>query len=86
MGIEVSVHELKRELSRLLTEAERGGRVVVTRYGRPIVEFGPAGRTGGFDFSADDPERAAFGLDGEPMPVPEDLDDPAWANGLLGAD
>ena len=54
MGVEVSVHELKRDFSRLLTEAEKGGRVVVTRYGEPIVAFGPAGRTCDYGFSADD--------------------------------
>ena len=80
----VSVHEFKQNLAKMLAAAEQGEKVIITRYGRPFVEVGPVGRTGGFDFSAEDPDRAEFGLDGPPVPVLDDLDDPAWSRAVLG--
>lgn len=38
----VSVHELKRNLSRFLAMAAAGTRVLVTRHRKPVAELGPA--------------------------------------------
>lgn len=83
--MKVSTHELKRDLAKLLATAERGEKIVVTRYGRPVVEIGPAARTGGYDFSPSDPMRKKFGLSGSSVPVDEDfLNDPAISRQVLG--
>jgi len=38
---QVNVHQAKANLSRLLVLAEQGNRVVITRYGHPVVELIP---------------------------------------------
>jgi prevent-host-death family protein len=38
----VSIQELKRHLSRILSEAEGGAQVVVTRHRRPVVHIASA--------------------------------------------
>ncbi len=40
---QVSVSDFKRDFQRYATEVERGGRVLVTRHGRPVGEFVPPG-------------------------------------------
>ncbi len=42
----VSVHELKRDLSRLLRDVEAGARILVTRHGRPVAALDPAPEPG----------------------------------------
>jgi prevent-host-death family protein len=39
----VPVADFKRDFHRYAGEVERGGRVLVTRHGRPVGEFVPAG-------------------------------------------
>jgi len=83
--MEISIHEFKNGLSRYLAAAEKGEKIVITKRGAPIVELHSAGRTGGFDFSADDPLRVEFGLDGPSVPVNEDaLHDDAFSRAALG--
>jgi prevent-host-death family protein len=38
---EATVHEAKTHLSRLLTEVEAGGTVIITRRGKPVARLGP---------------------------------------------
>lgn len=41
----VSIHEAKTHLSELIAELERvGGRVIISRYGRPVAELTPITR------------------------------------------
>ena len=85
--MEISIHEFKKDLAKLLSAAEKGEKVVVTRYGKPIVELRPAAKIGGFEFSSDDPDRAEFDLDGPVVSVNLDvLDDGALSREVLALD
>lgn len=39
----VTAYEAKTHLPRLLREVERGGRIVITRHGKPVAELVPVG-------------------------------------------
>lgn len=64
---QVSVHEAKTHLSRLLRQAAAGDDVVITRSGRPVVRLVPVEGTG---------ERPVFGVDEGRFVVPDDFDAP----------
>ena len=66
---QVTVHEAKTRLSRLLREVVEGEDVVITRSGRPVARLVPVGR-----------ERPVFGVDEGRFVVPDDFDE-----GLLRA-
>ena len=82
--MEISIHKAKGELTKLISAAERGEKIIITRHGRPVVEIKPVGRVGGFDFSIDDPLRAAYGLPNTPQPVGEVVDDAKLSRAVLG--
>lgn len=82
--MEISIHKAKGELTKLISAAERGEKIVITRHGRPVVEIKPVSRVGGFDFSIDDPLRAACGLPRTPQPVGEAIDDAKLSLTVLG--
>ena len=82
--MEISIHKAKGELTKLISAAERGEKIVITRHGRPVVEIKPVGRVGGFDFSIDDPVRAACGLPSTPQPVGAAVDDAKLSRKVLG--
>jgi prevent-host-death family protein len=44
-GQEVPVADFKRDFARYASEVERGGHVRVTRHGKPVGDFVPAGGT-----------------------------------------
>ena len=62
---QVSVHEAKTHLSRLLRRATAGEDVVITRSGRPVVRLVPVEEDG-----------PVFGIDEGRFVVPDDFDDP----------
>ena len=62
---QVSVHEAKTHLSRLLRKATAGEEVVITRSGRPVARLVPIERS-----------RPLFGVDEGRFIVPEDFDEP----------
>ncbi len=39
--LEVDVHDAETQLSRLISVVERGGQIVVTRYGKPVAKLVP---------------------------------------------
>lgn len=64
--MQVSVHEAKTQLSKLIEAVERGERVVITRYGTPTVELTPYKTS-----------KVRFGrLEGKVAPPPDDFFDP----------
>ncbi len=71
----MALREAKARLSELISAAEKGEKVVITRHGRPVVELTPVSRVGRFDFSLNDPLRAKCGLPASPQPVSEAVDD-----------
>ena len=62
---QVSVHEAKTHLSRLLRHAVAGEEVVITRSGRPVARL-----------LAIEEKRPVFGVDEGRFAVPDDLDAP----------
>ena len=62
---QVSVHEAKTHLSRLLRHAVAGEEVVITRSGRPVARL-----------VAIEERRPVFGIDEGRFVVPDDFDDP----------
>ena len=70
---QVTVHEAKTHLSRLLREIVDGEEVVITRSGRPVARLVPI-----------ESDRPVFGVDEGRFVVPDDFDDPL-DEGLLRA-
>ena len=70
---QVTVHEAKTHLSRLLREIVDGEEVVITRSGRPVARLVPI-----------EEDRPVFGVDEGRFVVPDDFDDPL-DEGLLRA-
>lgn len=62
---QVSVHEAKTHLSRLLRHAVAGEEVVITRSGRPVARL-----------VAIEERRPVFGIDEGRFVVPDDFDEP----------
>ena len=62
---EVSVHEAKTHLSRLLRRANRGEEVIITRSGQPVARLVPMAK-----------DRPVFGVDEGRFVVPDDFNDP----------
>ena len=62
---QVSVHEAKTHLSRLLRHAVAGEEVVITRSGRPVARL-----------LAIEEKRPVFGVDEGRFAVPDDFDAP----------
>jgi prevent-host-death family protein len=48
--MQVSIHEAKHQLSRLLDLVEEGETVIIARRGEPVAELVPARRKAGFPF------------------------------------
>ena len=63
--LQVSVHEAKTHLSRLLRRAISGEEVVITRSGQPVARLVPM--AGG---------KPVFGVDQGRFVVPDDFNDP----------
>ena len=62
---QVSVHEAKTHLSRLLRRACAGEEVVITRSGQPLVRLVPI-----------EDQKPVFGIDAGRFVVPAGFDDP----------
>jgi len=63
---QVSIHEAKTHLSRLLARVEAGEEIVIARAGRPIARLVAVERS----------DRRLFGRDAGLFEVPEDFDAP----------
>ena len=82
--MELALREAKARLSELVAEACRGERVVITKYGRPVVELVRCERRGGIDFDKLEEDRRRLGLIGDGEGWPEEFDDPAFSRRVLG--
>lgn len=61
----VGVHEAKTQLSRLLTDVERGEEIIITSRGRPVARLAPV-----------QPLKREFGLDRGLLSIADDFDAP----------
>ncbi len=64
---EVSVHEAKTHLSRLLRRVELGEEIIIARSGKPVARL----------MAIEQPRRRQFGLDRGKFEVPDDFNDPS---------
>ena len=50
--MEIGIHQVRTHLSKLIALVERGERVVILKYGKPVAELVPAARQSPADVSA----------------------------------
>lgn len=84
--MEYALRDAKARLSALVSAAESGERVVITRHGKPAVELVRCRKRGGIDFDALDDDRRRLGLEEEREGWPAEFDDPAFSRRVLGLD
>ena len=86
--MEFALRDAKARLSELVTAAERGERVVITRYGKPAVELVRCRRRGAIDFDKLEAARRRLGIrEASPEELEasrRDFEDPAFSRKVLG--
>jgi prevent-host-death family protein len=70
---QVTIHEAKTHLSRLLADVERGEEIVIARASQPIARLVPVGDLVGSGLPG---HRDSFGIDTSGWIVPDDFDAP----------
>lgn len=82
--MEFALRQAKARLSELVAAAEKGERVVITKYGEPVVELVRLRGRGGIDLKklAKDCEQA--GIEESDEGWPEEFDDPEFSRKVLG--
>jgi len=71
-----SIKQAKDQLPTLVREAEAGGRVVITRNGKPVADLVPHQKQGGLDFEALARWKKERGIDRIVAFMSDDFDDP----------
>ena len=88
--VELALRDAKTRLSELVHAAEAGERVVITRYGHPVVELVRWRRRGGLDFDQLEKVCRDHGLEEAPPDEAEAMmaafHDPACSRRVLGLD
>ena len=82
--MELALREAKARLSELVTAAQNGERVVITKHGDPVVELVRFQRKGGIDFDKLEATRQRLGLPDDMEEWPEEFNDPAFSRQVLG--
>jgi prevent-host-death family protein len=83
--MQLSIREAKARLSEAIAAAERGERVVVTRFGKEVVELRKAEpKKGGVDWDKLDRIQAELGIEPGSLVIPDYFDDPAYSRRVLG--
>ena len=81
--MELGLAEAKARLSELVTAAQRGERVVITKHGEPAVELVSCRKAGGIDFDKLNAARVRLGIDDNAKEWPADFDDPGFSRRVL---
>ena len=90
--MQVAISAAKPRLSELVAAAQRGERVVITRYGEPAVELVacPKRKRGGINFKRLAETKRRLGIVDDPPEVAREmiaaLQDPALSRKVLGLD
>ena len=89
--MELALRDAKARLSELVTAAQRGERVVITKYGEPVVELVRCRtRRGGIDFDKLEADCRRLGIEEaspeEAAAWKADFEDPAFSRKVLGLD
>ena len=82
--MELTLHEAKARFSELVEVARRGKRVVITKYGEPVVELVRCQGRGGIDFDKLEATRKRLGISGNREGWPREFDDPKFSRHVLG--
>lgn len=81
--MELGLAEAKARLSELVTAAQRGERVVITKHGEPVVELVRCREAGGIDFDKLNAARVRLGIDEYANEWPPSFDDAAFSRRVL---
>lgn len=88
--MDYALRDAKARLSELVTAAQRGERVVITKYGEPVVELVRCRRRGPIDFDKLEATRRRLGIrEASPEELEawrRDFEDPAFSRKVLGLD
>lgn len=86
--MELAVGEAKARLSELIAAAQKGERVVITKYGVPAVELVRCRPRSGIDFKKLEETRRRLGIEDAPEEEAaawrEDFQNPAFSRQVLG--
>ena len=84
---EYALDEARVRFEEIVSDAERGERVVITKDGEPAVELVRCReRRGGIDFDKLEADRRRLGIEGDGERWPREFDDPAFSRQVLGLD
>ena len=82
---EYALDEARVRFEEIVSDAERGERVVITKDGEPAVELVRCReRRGGIDFDKLEADRRRLGIKGDRERWPREFDDPAFSRQVLG--
>ncbi|MCY4113377.1 MAG: type II toxin-antitoxin system prevent-host-death family antitoxin [Chloroflexi bacterium] len=81
--MEIALAEAKARLSELVTAAQRGERVVISKDGEPAAELVRCRKAGGIDFDRLNAARKRLGIDENANEWPPDFDDAAFSRRVL---
>ena len=88
--MELAVREAKARLSELISAAQKGERVVITKHGVPAVELVRCRPRGGIDFDKLEETRQRLGIEDAPEDEVAEwraaFEDPAFSRRVLGLD
>lgn len=84
--MEMSIREAKAKFSEAIAAALRGESIVITKFGKPVAQIGPAPKKRALDFAKADAYLKARGLDQVILRFPDNFDDPAYSRKMLGLD
>ena len=82
--MELAVREAKARLSEIISAAQKGERVVITKHGVPAVELVRCRPSGGIDFDKLEETRRGLGIEGDGERWPDEFNDPAFSRRVLG--
>ena len=81
--MELGLRQAKARLSELVTAAQGGEHVIITKHGQPAVELVRFRKRGGIDFGKLKEARQRLGLKDSDMDWPQEFDDPAFSRKVL---
>ena len=81
--MELDLAQARARLSELVTAAQRGERVVITKHGEPAVELVRCYKAGGIDFDKLNAARVRLGIDDYAKEWPPSFDDAAFSRRVL---
>lgn len=82
--MELAIREAKARLSELVSAAQSGERVVIMKYGEPVVELVRCQGRGGIDFEKLEATRKHLGISGDREGWPQAFNDPKFSRQVLG--